>query len=105
MIGKTGERAQLQHSIDEAYGESLAADQYKQIELQEQRSRQQHLSALMQQRKERVEEEPSLSDDHVTVLVRHPILGPKGRIFRSNTTFSAVYDWIGSLHTCQNIIS
>ena len=55
----------------------------------------------MEIRGSRVQSEPSLTEDHVTVSIRHKILhvGNKTRLFRIGAYMSEVYDWIGSLNT------
>ena len=108
LIGSSAEREQLKHSISEAFEDSLMKDQEKAIEKRqkddndknielEKAANEAHLVALMEERKSHVSEEPSLADPHVTVSVRHCILGTKIRLFTPATTFCEIYDWVGSL--------
>ena len=54
------------------------------------------LQDLKELRKARVPEEPLLSDDHVTITIRHPYEGSKTRLFFATSNMVAVYDWAGS---------
>ena len=52
----------------------------------------------MNSRKERVLPEPSLSEPHVVISVRNPCTcKTEVRLFKENSYFTEVYDWIGSL--------
>ena len=52
----------------------------------------------MNSRKERVLPEPSHSEPHVVIFVRNPCTcKPEVRLFKENSYFTEVYDWIGSL--------
>ena len=90
LLGTSLEREILKHEIDLALQESLATDIAKeQLEAR--------LYALMEIRKGKVEDEPSLLEAHCALTVRHSVLGPKVRLFRENSKFQQVYDWVGSL--------
>ena len=102
LIGSSEERHELAAEIDRAYNESLLKDQQKEIERQRQESEEEEILRRQQQlqdcRKDRVLPEASLSGPHVTITVRHTIMGNKTRIFQDNLTMTQVYDWVGSLN-------
>lgn len=52
----------------------------------------------MLNRKQKLSLEPSLSEDHIIVAIRHPVLGHKTRIFKTGTKMVEVYLWTGSLN-------
>ena len=103
LAGTSEERRRLKAEIDQAYEESLAADQRKEeekksselAELQE-REREEDLRA---KRAARVCPEPSLDSPHVVVSVRHCDIGLIRRIFSESASMLSIYDWIGSLQT------
>ena len=85
LLGTSLERERLKDEIELALQESLAADRAKeQLEAR--------LCSLMEIRKGKVEEVPSLLEAHCALTVRHADLGPKVRLFRENATFQLVYD-------------
>ena len=99
MIGTSDERQSLSEEIYSSYNESYAIDQKKQCEKEKEELKEKHLLALMEARKARLEVEPSLAEAHVIISVQHCTMGLKVRLFREDSTFVQVYDWIGSLST------
>ena len=97
LVGSSVERQYLKDEIDKAYQNSLKSDQEKYALKKEKEKEDKRLTDLMETRKNRVPPEPALSEDCVTVTVRHTILGPKVRLFHASSTMCVVYDWIGSL--------
>ena len=94
--------------IDAAYLESLQADQENSVcsnFLSDSEGEIEELEQLKSQRKQRVMDEPDLSDPHCAVTVRHTSLGNKSRIFSASCTFVQVYNWVGSLSLRQNVLS
>ena len=57
------------------------------------------MPALMEARKARLVIKPSLAEAHVIISVRHCTMGLKVRVFREDSIFLQVYNWIGSLST------
>ena len=56
----------------------------------------------MNSRRERVLPEPSLSEPHVVISVKDPCTcKTEVRLFKENSYFTEVYDWIGSLSPVQ----
>jgi hypothetical protein len=113
LIGTSKEREQLKNFIDEAYAESLSADQAKSMQAmmhdtpihavdivydQPNDSLGESLDELRKVRAGRLSVEPSVSDPHYIVSVRHPSLGVVTRLFSLSDLMFCVYDWIGSLH-------
>lgn len=99
MIGTSDERQSLSKEIYRSFNESYVIDQQKQSEKEKEELKEKHLLALMEARKARLEVEPSLAEAHVIISVRHCTMGLKVRLFREDSTFVQVYDWIGSLST------
>lgn len=108
LMGTTDERLLLVESIDREFQESLSKDQENEIRLEEekrqkeeeekqQKEEDERLENLKEIRRNRVLPEPALDEPHATILVRHVSMGTQTRIFTSASTFSQVYDWIGSL--------
>lgn len=53
----------------------------------------------MENRKSLVKTEPKLTDNHVVVRVRQPLMGNLNRLFHADQQMIEVYFWIGSLST------
>ena len=86
MSGTTLESRDLNGEIDAAYEEALRTDRKLQA-----------LTERMINHQERILEEPSLIDPHVTINVRHTTIGLKVRIFNEDALFREVYVWVASL--------
>ena len=108
LIGTSVERKRLREEMNKAYEESLEADRKKdrivnvdastnEINVVDEEHSNFDLIKLRKSREERVLEEPSLNDDHVTISIRHTSLGTKVRLFHAKSVFQQVYDWVGSL--------
>lgn len=79
LIGTTEERSSLLKEMDCAFSESERADQVKEQKKAEEELERKRLHNLMIERENRVELEPSLSEDHATITIRHVTLGNKTR--------------------------
>lgn len=88
LIGSNEERQSLRNELDEAYAESLKADVEKD-----------RLESVRSEREARVNLEPQLDEEVVTVTIRHTVLGPTARLFKADDSPSQVYNWVGSLCT------
>lgn len=102
LLGSSEERAALKDSQLMEYLDSLEKDQAKECARQEQakqeEARQEELLNLHNSRALRVLTEPDVSEPHITVSVRHVLLGVQTRRFpKCGMTCGAIYDWIGSL--------
>ena len=108
LMGTTDERLQLVESIDREFLESLSKDQenqklleeekrQKDVEEKHQKEEDERLENLKEIRRNRVLPEPALSEPNATILATHVSMGTQTRLFTSASTFSQVYDWIGSL--------
>ena len=101
LIGSGSERHLIQNEIGAAYEASLRSDQLKELERNAAGSElnevQDRLKKLQRERESQVEPEPSLDEDHVILTVRHPIVGPKTRLFQAHSKMIDVYNWAGSL--------
>ena len=98
MIGTLQERSFLAHKVSGAYNVSLKADGEKAVDRIKEQDNQKRLTELMNSRKERVLPEPSLFDPHVVISVRNPCTCKiEVRLFKENSYFTEVYDWIGRL--------
>lgn len=53
----------------------------------------------MIERGSRVDPEPNLSGDHVTITVRHVSMENKTRLFKGDCKMVQVYDWVGGLNS------
>ena len=93
LIGTSSKRQEPQNEIDKAYDESLGIDQ----EERERKKYKEKAVLLQERRKARMPVEPGIEDDHVVILIRHPVLGTKRRLFRGDAKMNNVYDWMGSL--------
>ena len=92
LIGTSQEHSVLAQEVSDAYNVSLKADRVKE------QDNQKRLIELMNSRKERVLPEPCLSEPHVVISVRNPCTcKTEVRLFKENSYFNEVYDWIGSL--------
>ena len=97
LIGDSSTRQELRNEIDRAFQESLEIDRRKECERIAAEERLSTLNELKEIRKSRVPAEPSLSEDHVTITIRHPTEGAKTRLFSAHSKMVGVYDWAGSL--------
>ncbi|XP_057293371.1 uncharacterized protein LOC130621994 [Hydractinia symbiolongicarpus] len=114
LLGSSVERKRLRDEIDEAYNTSLEADKKKSDGKNENKQLQSFLNEtkeiedtvavkerrlidIMNIRKNRVMPEPDLSEAHVTISIRHPVIGNKARLFHDTAKFTQVYDWVGGL--------
>ena len=87
----------MNFQIDEAFEESLAADQLKENEALEAAMSESECLLLKEQRTARVLPEPFQTDPHIIISIRHPLLGTLRRRFAIESLFAEVYDWAGSL--------
>ena len=93
LIGTITERQRIRREIENSYDETLSANQEK----DEKRDRIERSLSLQQIRKSRVPQEPDIQEDHIVMLIRHPALEKRRRIFRGDAKMNNVYDWVGSL--------
>ena len=96
LIGTSKERSVVAKKTEEAYEVSLRQDQEKERLKQETEAENLRLSNLMNSRKDRVQPEESVSNPHEVVTVRHVDLGNKVRLFKTDSYFVEVFDWVGS---------
>ncbi|XP_078372660.1 uncharacterized protein LOC144656301, partial [Oculina patagonica] len=94
LIGSTEERQALLLEQDLAFQESLAKDQQKRIQLENEATKIERKARIQHARAARVRPEPDA--DFVTVKVRHLRKGLCSRQFPSSAKMAAVYDWAGS---------
>lgn len=94
LIGSTEERQALLLEQDLAFQESLAKDQQKRIQLENEATEIGRKVRIQHARAARVLPEPDA--DFVTVKVRHLTKDVRSRRFPSSAKMSAVYDWAGS---------
>ena len=88
LISASRKRQELQNEIDKAYNESLRIDQ-------KERERKEYMekAILLQERRNvRMPVEPDIEDDHVVILIRHPVLGTKRRLLRGEAKMDNIYD-------------
>ena len=98
LIGTSQERLILAHEVSGAYNASLKTDREKAVNRVREQENQKRLTELINSRRERVLPEPSLSEPHVVLSVRNPFTcKTEVRLFKENSYFTEVYDWIGSL--------
>ena len=97
LVGTSSERKLLSEEIQSAFENSLASDKKKDQVKLDQEIEEGRLLAVMESRKSRVEPEPDLSEPHVTISIRHCSIGNKVRLFKAESLFHSVYDWVGSL--------
>ena len=102
LVGSSEERSVLRALQEKEYLESLAADQAKESNKQEELLRFQEKAErqerLRQARASRVSKEPELNEPHFIVSIRHPIVGVQTRRFERKGEVGTVYDWVGSLN-------
>lgn len=67
LIGSAEARASLRTEQEQQFKESLAHDEKKE--------KTRHLEELMEKRRSKLAEEPSLQEDHIVIRIRHPTLG------------------------------
>ena len=91
------ERRQLVSDQNKEYDQSLRADRQKDLEIEQKETENTRLEEVRLARLARLEHEATLEEEHVVVAVRHTELKLQTRFFRSTSTMTAVYDWIGSL--------
>ena len=63
------------------------------------------LENLRRRRELRVPCEPREDEECAVLCVRHPVLGKVNRRFKTNSTMSEVYDWVGSLNLTPKYFS
>ena len=98
LIGTLQERSVLAHELSGAYNASLKADREKAFDRVREQDNQKRLIELMNSRKERVLPEPNHSEPHVVISVRNPCTcKTEVQLFKEDSYFTEVYDWIGSL--------
>ena len=101
LVGSSEERRVLRALQEKEHLESLAADQAKESDKQEELLRCQEKAArqerLREARASRVAKEPEVNEPHFIVSVRHPIVGVQKRRFGRKGEVGTVYDWVGSL--------
>ena len=112
LIGTSEERRQIMQEINQAFAESEATDKTKtkqikknagtpleEVAIVKETAIVEEAAAIILQnkRKSGVREEPDLREENLVISIRHPHLGTQRRIFRVESTFNEVYDWVGSL--------
>ena len=101
LVGSSEERRVLRALQEKEYLDSLAADQAKESEKQEEFLRCQERASrqerLRQARASRLSKEPEVNEPDFIVSVRHPIVGVQTRRFERKGEVGTVYDWVGSL--------
>lgn len=101
LLGCSEDRKSLRALQEKEYLDSLAKDQEKVREKRKELLRCQEKTArqesLRESRANRVSDEPQANDPHITVSVRHPILGVQTRRFDKSGEVGNIYDWVGSL--------
>ena len=98
LLGSSAEREVIRQEVDNAFQRSLELDTEKSKSIENDVNEELRLTELMNARKSKLQDEPTIFDDHVTVTVRHTILGNKIRFFNTNAKMTQIYDWIGSLN-------
>ncbi|KAK3745920.1 hypothetical protein QZH41_001370 [Actinostola sp. cb2023] len=110
LLGSSSERKSIKDEQDEAYLQSVLADQAKMKEKANSKEIQDNETCLSKEnhdvtamkeslkaaRTKRVPPEPK-EGDRARIAIRHPVLGLKTRYFNQQDTMVAVYDWCGSL--------
>ena len=101
LKGSSDERKSLREMQDEEYLDSLRRDQEKEQAKREELLRCQEKIIIQEKLREareiRVPPEPDISEQHVTVSVRHVAMGIVTRRFPKSGHVGNVYDWVGSL--------
>ena len=97
-MGTSQERSILPHEVSGACNAPLKTDREKAVDRVREQDNQKRLIELMNSRKERVLPEPSLSEPHMVISVRNPCTcKTEVRLFKENSYFTELYDWIRSL--------
>ena len=78
---------------------SLEADQQKENSQSAERTEQERLETIRQQRLQNVSLELDLNEAHIVITIRHLSCGNKTRIFKHGIKLAEIYGWAGSF-TC-----